>query len=535
MSARQTARQALVLPVPAGVRLSTGARAFLVCYGGAVVLLFLSSPRQFEDESDNLLGAYLIVRGARLYADYFSSHMPFVYYLAAIPALFGAARLEEFRLFSNALLVAGTLAIVVGFRHRIAPPVLYTWATITVFAHTIQWGEMLHAGTIAGYGVVAAALLFYADPASTFRFRDKAALSLAIFVAVESSLLALYPLLLLAACYLAARVVAVRRGASARAQARQAASLLAIVLVPHLVVLAWLWAIGALGSFVYDAYLFNQLYYARYVMNPSAAGMVHDWEAQYRTYLRLNLARPLSADFFLIVANLGAAWVTLRTRGPAMALLYYAFIALTRVRPEGAYYMASYFSAALCLSHAGRTVLRWARSARGQPWRPPGALRVVPSLLFLGLAAVFAANLARSYDFAHAPYYRSPYVAVVDALTTPQERLFVAPYDPYLFLATGRLPATKYPFYFPWQAADPATEADLTAELQSSRPPVVVFLGDEPVNGQYLPREFGRGVLDFLKEAYAPLDPQDPVLRDLWVRADRVDAARQWLHPTGLL
>ena len=48
--------------------------------------------------------------------DYFSSHMPFAYYLSAIPALLGATTLEHFRLFSNALLVATTLGIVYALR-----------------------------------------------------------------------------------------------------------------------------------------------------------------------------------------------------------------------------------------------------------------------------------------------------------------------------------------------------------------------------------------------------------------------------------
>src|SRR5215472_10553062 len=55
----------------------------------AVVMLFASRVREFADESDNLLGGLLLVRGARLYVDYFSSHMPFAYVVAAIPAALG--------------------------------------------------------------------------------------------------------------------------------------------------------------------------------------------------------------------------------------------------------------------------------------------------------------------------------------------------------------------------------------------------------------------------------------------------------------
>ena len=146
----------------------TPAASLPALYVLAVVLLFASRVREFADESDNLLGGYLIARGARLYADYFSNHMPLPYYLAAIPALAGVSRIEQFRLFTDALLVLATLGLTLGFRRRLGWLLVGTWATITVYSHTLQWGEMLHAGTCAAFGLVAAGLLFYATPGLRF-------------------------------------------------------------------------------------------------------------------------------------------------------------------------------------------------------------------------------------------------------------------------------------------------------------------------------------------------------------------------------
>ena len=89
-------------------------------YGLTVALLFASRVREFGDETDNLLGGVLVAQGQRLYVDFFSSHMPLAYYVAALPGLFGVATLDQFRVYSNALLVVATLAIVWGFR-RVLP------------------------------------------------------------------------------------------------------------------------------------------------------------------------------------------------------------------------------------------------------------------------------------------------------------------------------------------------------------------------------------------------------------------------------
>src|SRR5918912_958384 len=97
---------------------------FAALYLAAVALLFASRVREFADETDNLLGGLLITRGERLYVDFFSSHMPVPYYVAAFGALLGAISLEQFRLYSSALLVLATLGVVWAFRARLSLAVL---------------------------------------------------------------------------------------------------------------------------------------------------------------------------------------------------------------------------------------------------------------------------------------------------------------------------------------------------------------------------------------------------------------------------
>src|SRR5579859_696879 len=159
---------------PTSTRLTAGDRrqvrpAAVLALGAyllAVGLLFASRVREFADETDNLLGGLLITRGDRLYVDFFSSHMPLAYYVAAIPALLGAVTLEQFRVFTDLLLILATLGVVWAFRATLPTPVLAIWATLTVFAHTLQWGEMLTASTCAGYGVLVAGLCFSPPPRS---------------------------------------------------------------------------------------------------------------------------------------------------------------------------------------------------------------------------------------------------------------------------------------------------------------------------------------------------------------------------------
>src|SRR5437016_7837571 len=121
------ARSALPAPQPPARHrrvLSPAAATMVVLYLVAVGLLFASRVREFADETDNLLGGLLITRGDRLYVDFFSSHMPVAYYVAAVPALLGAVTLEQFRVFTNLLLILATAGVVRAFLGRLPMLVL---------------------------------------------------------------------------------------------------------------------------------------------------------------------------------------------------------------------------------------------------------------------------------------------------------------------------------------------------------------------------------------------------------------------------
>ena len=537
--------------------------ALAALYLASVVLLFGSRVREFADETDNLLGGVLLVRGERLYTDYFSSHMPLAYYVAAIPAAFGAVRVEDFRPFTNAMLVLATLGIVWAFRRRVSLAVLGLWAVLTLFAHTLQFGEMLTAGTTAGLGTLVAGLLFYTTPGLRFDWRRGLALSVAVFVAIQSALLAAYPLAVLAAAFVwtvAADVFGARLGGSAakssfasgrllRDRLAQTLGLVGLVALPHLLVVAWFWVQGGLGELVYDAVQFNQTYYSQYLMSGSPMQMLHDWEAQYRTYLVLSLAEPLGIQGLLVMANAVAAGLIGRQRGVLVGIAYYAFAALSHIRTEDGYYLVSYLSLAVIgvtsIQGLSKFVLATTANRATRERRdgsPPAASgpkgsewpKLVASLAGVALVLAFAVRVAGTYDFSRGPARSEPEPAVVTALTQPGDRIFVAPYDPWVYLATNRMPAATSPFYFPWQALDPRTENRLIEDLRQARPPVIVFRQDELVNGQWRPREYGRRVLDALAaDGYVTLN--EARWPDVLVPRENLDAARRTLQASSLL
>jgi len=118
----------------------------------------------------------------------------------------------------------------------------------------------------------------------------------------------------------------------------------------------------------------------------------------------------------------------------------------------------------------------------------------------------------------------------VAAITAPGERIFVVPFDQYVYLAANRMPASVFSYYLPWHAVDPRIEARLRDDLHATRPPVVIFRSNELVNGQWLPKEYASGLYAFLvDQEYVPLDASSALLGDVLVRKDRLVAARESL------
>jgi hypothetical protein len=116
-------------------------------------------------------------------------------------------------------------------------------------------------------------------------------------------------------------------------------------------------------------------------------------------------------------------------------------------------------------------------------------------------------------------------------VTTPDERIFVLPFDPYVYLASQRMPASVFTYYLPWHAVDPRIVGQLFDELRLNRPPLIVFRRDELVNGRWLPRQYASDLYDFLlQQGYAPLDAPVDVFGEMLVRRDRLAAARQFVE-----
>lgn len=81
-------------------------KGYIVGIVSFLLLFSFCNYRQFLDETDNMLGGWVIAHGGVLHRDYVTQHPPFAYYLCGVFALLGAKSVEQFRLLFYLLMSA---------------------------------------------------------------------------------------------------------------------------------------------------------------------------------------------------------------------------------------------------------------------------------------------------------------------------------------------------------------------------------------------------------------------------------------------
>lgn len=263
----------------------------------------------------------MISRGHVLYQDYFSHHMPLPYYVAAVASRAGISGIEGYRVFTSAMILIFWSFIVSRFRTSLPSMVRLMLILTIAVAHPIFSGHMLLAETIASYCILIMLLYFYSTQSLSFRISDQVVLSLLITGALLSTLMAVYPLLVMALFYVFQRA---RSLASSRDWSilKHDARLCALILSALLFTLAVFATNGMFGPWIDGAITFNREHYAKFALAGDPAIVLRRiLSGYYRHVLSLQDIQVLgSTAGLLVLADLAVLPVLVRQRGVAFAL-----------------------------------------------------------------------------------------------------------------------------------------------------------------------------------------------------------------------
>lgn len=489
-------------------------RAGWVLFGLLVVLvvryqLHLLNYIEWADESETVLTAKLIARGATLYFDVFNHHGPLTFLPGLLVEQVGNFGVSGHRV---PIMIAQWLALAALFFSPLIRDSLVAriYTGLVATALVLYWPELF--GHMYKYQVLAGLMLMvilaqYSLPAIACPERISPARTILCNLLIGS-------LPFLAITYLPASALLFAAGCN-RARWKLAALAVLAAIALNLVFL------GSFGSFAgyfaYHIYL-NIAVLPDYIGGGSLLQMI---DSIYRSST-LDLWR-----FMIFVANaLAVARLASREPGlPWRSLLVAGALASLLLRVgDLPFHDMPYYYASLALP-----LLLIRRSQR---------LATQSALVIGAVLAVCLVKVSllvpgdRQRLEARAIPYATEFTELARALTTRDERIIAYTFNVIDYLLADRLPASGNFFYFPWQKTyneNPVLgiQIDTCAEIRRNRPKVVL-LDHSLVLGRFPWDSYGGCVQAFVDEAYTRvLDKPFYVRRDLSLEAIGVAAEGQ--------
>ena len=467
--------------------------------------------------------------------------MPFPYYYASLLLKLGFTGVNGLRLGMSLAILGFWILIIILFRDTIDYKILCTVIFLSALAHPLFWGHMLLADSFFAYAILVIFLYFYGKPELNFSFFDSLIISAMVFICLTSSVVSIFPLAVLGVyyCIIKIRRMSRQSGGSLKPFLLEEIKFAGIIAIPYVILLGLFIYLGILKDFFSQAILFNVDYVGgAQVFSLAPLYNLCDYIVPYlvhgdRLFQAGSYINPSAYDnnpffmgFFLITSNLVAAAFLWKRRSSLFSVAFLVFILYLGYRGfyhfhAVPYFLVSFFCIGLVIADSAHFLqAKVMNSGNAKIKKFIGgiliALYILGTILFLGMLtfAYFSNGSgtgARDADI-------SPYDAIIQTLTRPGEKIWVAPLDPALYFRNNREPASRYTFYLPWQAQSKNINQEIINDLQRNRPALVIFDRDADTihNGVSSIKIYGVAVDQYMSMNYIRVDPGDPILKNVY-------------------
>ena len=550
---------------------------FLLVLG---MYLSLLNGQSFVDELDVFYGGYSVSRGADVYKVYLSQHMPFSYYMAALPALFGAWTVGQFRL--GMYLELSALWTGLYLRHRRKMPGVVFLLLPLLYLSQLRYltlGMTMISDHWQGIGLVMILFeilryrehqLVSAPGRGKNALRDADAgipvpmavmVSLGILLSLGTTFVSAYPVFVffLGFAAMAARKYwTARKGWRERPEAGKAErkrfwmEVLRLVLIcagPFVLLGAWYAVSGNLMNFYQGAYDINVRVYSQYmgglgsdaagaaqsvlpVLNATVIGAAEGWLVWPETLL------------WVLAELLGILWCAMWVgrKHPAAGIAVVLATVLAGVRGFDQYHAMAF----ICLSLAelcwclGQSMEILRGKAGGKPaWACGAAITAGAVLLALPMASDAATVLREPEVISRGTESENTWI--LEALTERGDTVHACGINVYGpdMMRLGLVPdeaclGATTPWF--WEEFGERELAAIRAHA-----PAIVLYDEEAELWNYQYQEFGADFFHYLMENYRPLTPlsapdapsdaENAALGgDVWIRNDAWAEARECLQ-----
>jgi len=158
-----------------------------------------------------------------------------------------------------------------------------------------------------------------------------------------------------------------------------------------------------------------------------------------------------------------------------------------------------------------------------------GMLLVSLLVVTIVTAGSYTQNIGSLSNFLSSDEQRN---AIITAVTSEDETIWVAPLYPEIYIENKRMPANKNIFYLPWQSENLELNQELLDDLEVNKPNVIFFTREVDIWGYYL-KDYGSGVKNYIDENYFVIE--DEKYQNFYFRKSNKENIINNLYNEGLL
>lgn len=518
--------------------------------------------QSFVDEADNFVGGWLISKGWGLYKDVFSHHMPFPYYYSSLLIKLGLNDVNGLRIGMSLTILFFWMLIIILFKEKINYKILCILIFLSAIAHPIFWGHMFLADTFFAYSILIIFLYFFSNPQLNFDIKDKIVIALMIYVSMLSTLVSIFPIILVGIYYILKKATHVNK-ITIETEPFEEIKFVMIIIIPFILSLIYFYLTNSLREFYNQAYLFNKIYYSQFTENviklqifdliKAYSEHIFFYISNYKWLIDKNYwvvppwNNPLMFfEGFLVISNLAVLILFWKKKSPYFIIFFFIFLAFLRTQGEqfygsgwfhgSPYYLISFFNIGFIITESYELLTCKFRKTIQRTTKDKINIFLIVLYSFFAILLIGVlsyAYISNGSGINSKDAYASPYDKIIQTLTKPDDTIWVAPLDPSLYFTNNRLPASRYTFYLPWSAASNNINEELIEDLKVKQPPLIIYNREADIWGEIV-KDYGKTIDEYILQNYYQVNTDDPIYKNIYLINSRKYQLLKTLIESGL-
>ena len=442
------------------------------------------------DESDNLLGGWLVSKGFQIYRDYYTQHPPLMYYICGLIYYLGARSVAVVRIYFFFFLSLIWTFMFLRYRKHFGSLTMALYPILYIFIlGTILFGNTVLSDQVQANALVILFLEFLVfEKRRVLKYDNYIVISLAVFFSIGTAINSLIPILFICIGILLLELFwFINKIYKEHAKVApylgkiflRYVILFAAVALPFIILTGIYYQQKILGNAYYQIFTFNTQVYSKYSNYGTSIFTTLQMPVYMFSAFIIQIVNALNSSFITnfpylidIVANFLFFWLMIKQKRVIVAAISFLTVIMSGTRGYSNFHAIPYF--ALSSIMIAYLIYQFAYLPIKQSLSHKDLRIFISATVVILISCTFFSNYhvnATDGLFNDGP--PAQIQVFIDELTTKKDKIYIDTLDNYSYIVTDRLPASRVATLVPWFAD--VWQNQVIADLKANNTKLIVY------------------------------------------------------------